>query len=84
MASRHRRSVLSLHAGLVVGGLTGERWCRLESVLLLLHATLVIELAGDVLPACGSEDPYQFFVGLQVRFPLLWAISDVGFVGFFF
>jgi hypothetical protein len=44
----------------------------------------VIELAGDVLPACGGEDPYQFFVGLQVRFPLLRAISDVGFVGFFF
>jgi hypothetical protein len=76
MASRRRRSVLSLRAGLVAGGLTGER--RSESVLLLLHAALVVELAGDVLPACGG------FVGLQVRVPLLRAISDVGFVGFFF
>jgi hypothetical protein len=50
MATRRRSELLLLvlHAGLNVGGLTGERRRRSELLLLLLLATLIVELARDV------------------------------------
>jgi hypothetical protein len=51
MATHRRRSellLLVLHAGLIVGGLTGERRRRSELLLLLLLAALIVELARDV------------------------------------